>query len=110
MPEVVAEYHSQQDNLFQAMQVARKKQQELIKAYYSDIAKHAGKVGSDVIPIEVKSGGVTKAKSIRVFAEKYHSKYRAIFSAKNMHIDQRNKVHYYPLYLARHFPFDLDHI
>lgn len=50
------------------------------------------------IPIEVKSGWVTHAKSAQIFAEKYHSPYRIIFSAKNLAISPM--VHRYPLYLA----------
>jgi predicted AAA+ superfamily ATPase len=58
-----------------------------------------------VIPIEVKSGWVTHAKSIRVFQEKYKSLYRVIMSAKNLKIDTVHKVHHYPLYLCSQFPF-----
>ncbi len=61
-------------------------------------------VGNQIIPIEVKSGWVTQAKSLRVFANKYHPSYRAIMSAKSLHIDAENQVHNYPLYLAALFP------
>jgi predicted AAA+ superfamily ATPase len=53
-----------------------------------------------VIPIEVKSGWVTQAKSIKVFQQKYKSPYRVIISAKPLQIDHQNGVHYYPLYLC----------
>ncbi len=59
-----------------------------------------------VIPIEVKSGWITKAKSIRVIQEKYASPYRVIMSAKNLTIDKVNKVHHYPLYLCGMFSLD----
>ena len=57
-------------------------------------------MNGDVIPIEVKSGWVTKAKSLAVFSEKYKPKYRVIFSAKNLYCDHRLATHYYPIYLA----------
>ncbi len=59
-------------------------------------------IDGQAIPIEVKSGWVTKAKSLKVFAERYHSPYRVIFSGKNLNI--KNHVHEYPLYLAGKFP------
>lgn len=54
------------------------------------------------IPIEVKSGWVTHAKSVKIFSEKYHSPYRIIFSANNLFLSQ--SVHRYPLYLAGWLP------
>ena len=59
-----------------------------------------------VIPVEVKSGWVTQAKSIKVFQQKYASPYRVIMSAKNLKIDPINKVHHYPLYLCGMFPLN----
>lgn len=58
----------------------------------------------DILPIEVKSGNVTHAKSLQKFIEKYSSKYRTIMSGRPFKIDQRNGVHNYPLYLASRFP------
>lgn len=52
-----------------------------------------------VIPIEVKSGGVTRAKSLHVFASKYHSPFRVIVSANNLS-QANSQVRYYPLYMA----------
>ena len=60
-------------------------------------------INGNVLPVEIKSGWVTQAKSIKVFAQKYHPKYRAIFSANNLSLDSINKVHRYPLYLASRF-------
>ncbi len=61
-------------------------------------------VDGDILPIEVKSGHVTHAKSLQKFVEKYHPKYRTIMSGRPFKIDQRNDVHCYPLYLASRFP------
>ncbi|MGL5627135.1 MAG: ATP-binding protein [Candidatus Rhabdochlamydia sp.] len=68
------------------------------KAEVEFLAEILGKV----IPIEVKSGSVTKATSLKVFSEKYKPPYQVIFSGKAF--DIRTKMHYYPLYLAGLFP------
>ena len=57
-----------------------------------------------VYPIEVKSGWVTQAKSLKVFSQKYRPPYRTIMSARNISVDTRNRSHHYPLYLAAKFP------
>lgn len=56
------------------------------------------------IPIEVKSGGVTHAKSLNLFATKYKSPFRIILSANPMNINEHNGVYRYPLYLAGELP------
>jgi predicted AAA+ superfamily ATPase len=56
--------------------------------------------GNMIIPIEVKSGWVTQAKSLKIYAKKYNPQFRAIFSANNITIDKLNKVYHLPLYLA----------
>ena len=57
-----------------------------------------------VIPVEVKSGGVTQAKSLKVFADKYRPPFSAVFSGRNLGADPHLRKHYYPLYLASKFP------
>ena len=57
-----------------------------------------------VLPVEVKSGWVTQAKSLKVFSDKYNPPYRTVMSAKNLNIDHKNRIHHYPLYLAARFP------
>lgn len=64
-------------------------------------------VNGDILPIEVKSGHVTHAKSLQKFVEKYSSKYRTIMSGRPFKIDLRNGVHCYPLYLANRFPIEI---
>ncbi len=51
------------------------------------------------VPIEVKSGSITKAKSLKVFSGKYNPPYRIIVSGRPFVISM-DRVHYYPLYLA----------
>jgi len=46
LPEVVSVFTENQNNLYEASKLVRLKQAELIKAYYADIAKHAGKVNA----------------------------------------------------------------
>lgn len=54
----------------------------------------------NIIPIEVKSGHVTQAKSLKVFAQKYNPKSQIIMSAKNFTLDMNRHVYCYPLYLV----------
>ncbi len=60
-----------------------------------------------VVPIEVKSGWVTQAKSLKVFTDKYQPPYSAVFSARNAGIELQRRKHYYPLYLAGKFPLPI---
>jgi len=60
----------------------------------------------DVIPIEIKSGWVTQAKSLKVFAEKYNPPYRIVLSGKPFQIDYEHKIQFLPLYFAGKIPFE----
>jgi len=57
-------------------------------------------VAGKIFPIEVKSGWVTKSKSLKVFSERYQPPFRVIFTAKNYAISDDGTLHRYPLYLA----------
>jgi len=57
-----------------------------------------------VLPVEVKSGNVTQAKSLGVFAGRYGPAYRTILSARNASFDMERRIHRLPLYLAGRFP------
>lgn len=59
---------------------------------------------NEIIPIEVKSGWITRNQSLNKYAAKYHPPYRTVFSAKPLHIDLENHYHQYPLYMAYWFP------
>ena len=65
-------------------------------------------VNGTVIPIEVKSGWVTQAKSLKVFADKYAPPYCAVFSARNLSASPLARKHHYPLYLASKFPLETE--
>ncbi|PHQ79440.1 MAG: hypothetical protein COB66_06825 [Coxiella sp. (in: Bacteria)] len=80
-------------------------------AQYSWVEKSAEvefirEIDAALIPIEVKSGWVTRAKSLSVFAQKYRPAYRVIMSANNMRINTKENIQYLPLYLAERFPLD----
>ncbi len=64
-------------------------------------------VNGQVVPIEVKSGWVTQAKSLNVFTAKYHPPFSVVFSARNSEIERQRRKHYYPLYLAAKFPLPI---
>ena len=53
-----------------------------------------------IIPIEIKSGWVTQAKSLKVYAEKYSPKTQIILSAKNFSANKKSGIYHVPLYLA----------
>ena len=61
-------------------------------------------VDGHAMPIGVKSGRVTHAKSLKVFCDKYHPKYGVIISAKPLSFNLDKQVQYLPLYAAGRFP------
>ena len=63
-------------------------------------------VDGKAIPVEVKSGSVTKAKSLALFAAKYRPPFQVLFSARPFEIDPKRGIHYYPLYLTGRFPLE----
>ncbi len=56
---------------------------------------------NQIIPIEVKSGHVTKSKSLKIFEEKYQPQQSIIFSGKNIKIS--NQRSYIPIYATGFF-------
>lgn len=46
LPEVVAVYVQNRNDLFKALSLVREKQEDLVKSYYADISKHSGKVNA----------------------------------------------------------------
>ena len=59
-----------------------------------------------VIPIEVKSGWVTRSQSLKKYAEKYNPLFRATFSAQALYINTTDRYQNYPLYMTHWFPLD----
>lgn len=61
------------------------------------------------IPVEVKSGFSTKAKSLQSFKEKYRPPFQIILSAKNYSFNQARKTYFYPLYFTSQLDKLKDH-
>ncbi len=61
-----------------------------------------------IIPLEVKSGNITRAKSLQKYIEKYHPAKILLFSANNLNIGHQNNVYHLPLYLAERASFLTD--
>lgn len=59
--------------------------------------------GSEIIPIEVKAGINTKAKSLRVYRERYEPKQALLLSNNRLTVSSHD-TYYLPLYLASRFP------
>ncbi len=57
-------------------------------------------VDGKIVPLEIKSGWVTQAKSLKVFAEKYRPPKRVTLSAKNFNRNRETCAYTIPLYLA----------
>jgi predicted AAA+ superfamily ATPase len=60
--------------------------------------------GGEVLPVEVKSGWITRAKSLKSFAERYCPPYRTIISVRPLVTGPERSVHQLPLYLSHRFP------
>jgi len=56
-----------------------------------------------LVPIEVKSGWVTQAKSLKVFCDKYQPPFCAVLSARPLNAAPERRKRHYPLYLAARF-------
>jgi predicted AAA+ superfamily ATPase len=56
-----------------------------------------------IIPIEVKSGAITRSQSLNKYVEKYHPPTRVVFNAKPMMISNEHHYQHYPLYMAYWF-------
>jgi uncharacterized protein len=54
----------------------------------------------DVIPVEVKSGNITKSKSLSIFSLKYNPKFSIVLSAKPYNYLSSKKTYYTPLYMV----------
>lgn len=62
--------------------------------------KSSTKKAPEIIPIEIKSGFNTRARSIEIFDQKYNPPYKLIFSALNYEYIESRRLHRIPIYLA----------
>ena len=83
--------------------------QELVSYGFTDIATWIGRTseiefilqaGNALVPIEVKAGVNTKAKSLAAYISKYHPEMSYKFTGNRYGIDQRNRIVNYPLYMV----------
>ena len=58
----------------------------------------------NIVPIEVKAGNITRAKSLEKYKAKYKPKHSIILSAKPPYTNQQQNLIYLPLYLAEKIP------
>ena len=54
----------------------------------------------EIIPIEVKAGSITQAKSLAVYHQKYKPRQRIILSARNIQLQQNDELLMLPIYMA----------
>ena len=54
----------------------------------------------EIVPIEVKAGTVTQAKSLAVYHQKYKPKRRIILSARNIQMQKNDELLMLPIYMA----------
>ncbi|MEA3464488.1 MAG: AAA family ATPase [Thermodesulfobacteriota bacterium] len=57
-------------------------------------------IDGEIVPVEVKAGWVTQAKSLKVFVQKYAPTRQVVLSGKPFAVNRKTGVHSYPLYLA----------
>lgn len=83
--------------------------QELTAAGYKDLFCWEGRTSeveflieadNQIVPIEVKSGHVTKSKSLKVYEERYQPQYSIVFSGNNVRVFGLRS--YVPLYAVGH--------
>ncbi len=56
--------------------------------------------GTNIVPYEVKSGQVTRSKSLGSFIDRYNPKYKVVLSANNLQINLEKGLYKVPLYLV----------
>lgn len=61
-------------------------------------------INDDIIPIEVKAGTNTKAKSLQAYIKKYQPRVSIKFSGNRYGNDRRCNIDNYPLYMVSRFP------
>lgn len=89
--------------------------QEMISYGFTDVVTWMGRtseiefvfqVGNKLVPVEVKAGTNTKAKSLQVYINKYHPEISVKFTGNKFGIDRQKNIYNYPLYMISKFPMD----
>jgi len=60
-------------------------------------------IDGNIIPIEVKAGTNTKAKSLQAYMKKYDPVYALKFTGNQFGFDAKSKIYNYPLYMVSNF-------
>ena len=61
-------------------------------------------INGNIIPVEVKAGLNTKAKSLQAFIDKYSPVYSVKFTGNKFGCDRQKRIFNYPLYMVSKFP------
>ncbi len=61
-------------------------------------------INESIIPVEVKAGFNTKAKSLQAFINKYNPVYAVKFTGNKFGCDRQKRIFNYPLYMILKFP------
>ncbi|MDA3937833.1 MAG: AAA family ATPase [Spirochaetia bacterium] len=89
--------------------------QEMISYGFTDVVTWMGRtseiefvfqLGDKLVPVEVKAGTNTKAKSLQAYISKYHPEMSFKITGNKFGIDRQKKIYNYPLYLMAKFPPD----
>jgi hypothetical protein len=61
-------------------------------------------IDGKIVPVEVKSGFNTKAKSLQAFINKYNPSYSIKLTGNRFGFDRQKRIFNYPLYMISKFP------
>ena len=61
-------------------------------------------INGDIIPVEIKSGVNTKAKSLQAYIQKYHPTYAIKITGNKFGLDKQKRIYNYPLYMISNYP------
>jgi len=87
--------------------------QEMISYGFTDVITWVGRtseiefifqLGNKLVPVEVKAGINTKAKSLQAYINKYHPEMSIKFTGNKFGIDRQKRIYNYPLYMISKFP------
>lgn len=87
--------------------------QELLSNGYGDVVTWVGRTSeiefvvqleNKLVPVEVKAGVNTRAKSLLVYINKYHPEMAIKFTGNKFGIDEKRNIYNYPLYMVSKFP------
>jgi len=75
-----------------------------LSSIFNDSSLDPKQLIDNIIPVEVKAGINTKAKSLLAFINKYSPVYSVKFTGNKFGCDRRKRIFNYPLYMILKFP------